>query len=56
MSARMAERLNTLRGTNRHMKHCAGCGVKDTRAKLVVERMGAYHPPCYRAMVRRWPS
>ncbi len=54
MSARVAERLKTLRGTTRNRLHCAGCQVMDSKAKLVVWRMGNYHPACYREMVAKW--
>ncbi len=54
MSARTIARPRGLRGTTLNRLHCAGCQVMDSKAKLVVERMGAYHPACYREMVAKW--
>ncbi len=54
MGALVAERLKTLRGTTLNRLHCAGCQVMDSKAKLVVARMGNYHPACYREMVAKW--
>ena len=54
MSSQVAERLQTLRGTTRTRLTCAGCGERDQKVKLVVERMGPYHPACYRLMVAAW--
>ena len=56
MGARLAESRSTLRGITRNRVHCAGCQEIDTKAKLVVERMGVYHPECYREMVAEWPT
>ena len=53
---RRAERRHTLHGTTKSRRRCAGCYEVDSKSKLVVERLGVYHPKCYQEMVAKWPN